>query len=156
MTKNLLPKKKTDESHKPETHPYLRQGFAGHFKNLKPLVAKGETNEEQNETPQTVVQEQVKEDPKTEIILNEIDQELQSILEEFPELKQEPLYIQNEEQSQSGVWSRTISISQEDYLNFSQDRLDKLINRYAGMLRNKQISPDQIPRQILSMVKSKV
>lgn len=67
------------------------------------------------------------------------------------EKKVKSLYIQNE-----GPSNNTSVITEEDYRNISQENLEIEIERYASMLRNKQIPPDQIPKVLLSAVKSRV
>jgi hypothetical protein len=78
-------------------------------------------------------------------------------LQEELDKKDDSLFVQNEEQKESNLWSKTAqAISQEDYLNISQERLDQQVGYYASLLRNKQIDPKDIPLPLLQLVKSKV
>jgi len=121
--------------HHPDTHPYLNQGFqypAG-WMFVSPLVAKKEESTE-GDSP-----------------------EKESDVVSTATVTDEPLFIQNEEQKESDRWSKTVeNISQEEYLNISQEKLEEKINLYAGMLRNKQIRPEEIPVALLAAVKSRV
>jgi hypothetical protein len=67
----------------------------------------------------------------------------------------EPLFVQNEEQTQSNLWTKTV-ISQEDYLNVSQDKLEDDINRYASLVREKRIKMSDVPESLLLLVRSRV
>lgn len=141
INKEPATEKKMDEPHKSETHPYLRQGFEGYFKNLKPLVAKEEKNEEQNETPQAIFQEQAEKDLETQI-REEIEKDV-------------ALFIQNEEQNENSVWSKIIS--QDDYLKKSKElKKQALINRYADLVRDKKIPMSMVPTHLLLEVRALV
>lgn len=48
------------------------------------------------------------------------------------------------------------AISEEDYQNISQEKLEIEVERYAKMLRNKQIKSEDIPKSLLQLVKSRV
>lgn len=120
--------------HHPDTHPYLRQGFKypEGWESHPPMVHK----------PVESVT------TSTYQILPELQEELD---------KNESLFVQNEEQRDSNLWTKTAqAISQEDYFNISQEKLDQQVGYYASLLRNKQIDPKDIPEPLLALVKSKV
>jgi hypothetical protein len=133
-----------------EQHPYLNQPFK-HFENLKPMVYKPEVTELPKDPTPPGWMYQTTAEPKST-----------STYQIFPELKEEldksdSLFVQNEEQKESNLWSKTAqAISEEDYLNISQERLEQQVNYYASMLRNKQIDPKDIPGPLLPLVKSRV
>jgi hypothetical protein len=108
-----------------EQHPYLTQPFA-HFKDLQPMVHK----------PDAVVEP-------------EID------IEERPgDYLNEPLFVQNEEQSNSGLWTKTAkAISQEEYTAIS--RQEATINEWLVRLRNKEITMADVPEHLLLDIRAR-
>lgn len=124
-----------------EKHPYLTQPFS-HFENLKPMVYKPETVE---------------------------DEEWERWVEsgEVPDVERpgdyltppqnDSLFVQNEEQRDSNLWSKTAqAITQEDYLNISQDRLEEQINHYVSLVRAKRLKMSEVPESLLLEVRSRV
>jgi hypothetical protein len=65
-------------------------------------------------------------------------------------------YIQNEEQAQSNVWSTVNNISQNDYLQESQIRLENHINEIVDLIRSGQLKIDEVPQYIQKEVKAKL
>ncbi len=122
--------------HHPDTHPYLRQGFGKGFENLKPMVYK----------------------PEVTTSTYQIFPELQVELDK----QDEPLFVQNEEQKESNLWSKTIvepepeTITEDDYLNVSQEKLDQTINKYATWVREKKITMASVPAALLPAVRARV
>jgi|AntAceMinimDraft_11_1070367.scaffolds.fasta_scaffold00501_29 hypothetical protein len=119
--------------HHPSTHPYLNEGFKG-SKNLKPVVAKTtEKKKKESTTNQedSAVEEAIKwaEEQRLNSLREEVKKfgysEEKNIVRvrdraytrnEFEDLMGSS-YVQNEEQTQSGVWSKINSkISEEEYL----------------------------------------
>lgn len=74
----------------------------------------------------------------------------------------EKLFVQNEEQKVSNLWSSTstnikkFDISEIDYLNISKEKLEEKINYFANLLRDKKIVATDIPTEILQEVKARV
>jgi flagellar basal body-associated protein FliL len=64
--------------------------------------------------------------------------------------------VNNIEQKEIEQLTTDSVITEEDYRNISQEKLEIEIERYAGMLRNKQIRSEDIPETILPAVKSRV
>lgn len=134
-----------------KTHPYLYKKFES--VKTKPLVYIPEAD--------------IKDDlfPTFEEITPRHDETVQettstSTYQIIPELQEEidkgePLFIQNEEQTESNLWSKT-AIGLEDYVNISQEKLEQQIVYYAHLLRNKQIDPKDIPEPIKLEVKARV
>ena len=66
-------------------------------------------------------------------------------------------YVQNEEQTESGVWTKTTnSISQDDYIKASQDRLEMHIDEIVELVKTNQLSIDEVPGYIQQEVRSKL
>ena len=86
------------------------------------------------------------------------NQRIENLLKAL-ETNVEKLYVQNEEQSESNLWSSTTGtkiINEIDYNNISQEKLEEKINYYAHLLREKKISATEIPKEILLQVKARV
>lgn len=78
-------------------------------------------------------------------------------------IEPEKLFIQNEEQKESNLWTSTNTviknnpiINEVDYKNISKEKLEEKINYYANMLRDKKILATEIPVEILQQVKARV
>jgi hypothetical protein len=111
-----------------EQHPYLLQPFS-HFKDLEPLVYKPE--------------------PKVEEVVSQPE-----TAEHPVEYLDEPLFVQNEEQSNSGLWTKTAkAISQEEYTEIS--RQEATINEWLTKLRNKEITMAEIPEHLLLDIRAR-
>ena len=64
-------------------------------------------------------------------------------------------YVQNEEQSESGVWTKTIT--QAEYAEIGeQRRRETIINQWADRIKNKSVSMHHVPVDILQEVKDKL
>ena len=142
--------------HHPDTHPYLKEGFKypADWKTEPPMIYKaapvdqGYSYIDEND-------KQIKEEIEQAITTStyQILPELQAELD-----KEEPLFVQNEEQKDSNLWSQTSveTITQDDYLNVTQEKLDKTITMYADLVRTKKLSMSDVPEAILLQVRAKV
>jgi hypothetical protein len=66
----------------------------------------------------------------------------------------EPLFVQNEEQLDSGLWTKTANaISQEEYTEVS--RQEVVINEWLTKLRNKEITMADIPEHLLLEIRAR-
>jgi hypothetical protein len=128
-------------------HPYLLEPFV-HFKDLKPMVYKPEPVEPKEEVKEYLVDaelidalegtvtrlqqenDELKEKIKTvenSKMSNEQKEEIQSVYIENARLKQQldSLYVQNEEQTSSGLWNKLNSkITEEEYIEQSKQKKD--------------------------------
>ncbi len=142
--------------HHPDTHPYLREGFKypEGWQHLPPMVYKPEEpTVPVDPSPPGWMYQDIPKEPMVSTSTYQILPELQEELDK----KDDSLFVQNEEQKESNLWSKTAqTISQEDYLNISQERLEQQVGYYASLLRNKQIDPKDIPEPLLPLVKSRV
>jgi hypothetical protein len=108
-------------------HPYLLEPFV-HFKDLAPMVYKPEL-ERMNDRSAVA--------PETEL-----------------QVLEEPLFVQNEEQSNSGLWTKTAkAISQEEYTEIS--RQEATLNEWLTKLRNKEITMADIPEHLLLDIRAR-
>jgi len=113
-----------------EQHPYLLKPFK-HFEGLKPMVYKPEPKLE--EVP-----------PKPEI----------DVANRSGDYLDEPLFVQNEEQLNSGLWTKTAkAISQEEYTEVS--RQEVVINEWLTKLRNKEITMADVPEHLLLDIRAR-
>ena len=129
------------KAHTPETHPYLYAGSGVGFKNLKPMVYKPEEKIKVKETEtDSVVEEALKwagEQKELSALRDEVKKygyskekdtyrvrEKSYTQEEF-DLLMGTSYVQNEEQTQSGAWSKINSkITEEEYLKKASTKKD--------------------------------
>jgi hypothetical protein len=66
----------------------------------------------------------------------------------------EPLFVQNEEQSDSNLWTKTAkAISQEEYTEIS--RQEATLNEWLTKLRNKEITMADIPEHLLLDIRAR-
>jgi hypothetical protein len=108
-------------------HPYLLEPFV-HFKDLAPMVYKPEL-ERMNDRSAVA--------PETEL-----------------QVLEEPLFVQNEEQSNSGLWTKTAkALSQEEYTEIS--RQEATLNEWLTKLRNKEITMADIPEHLLLDIRAR-
>jgi hypothetical protein len=63
-------------------------------------------------------------------------------------------YVQNEEQKESNVWSKTID--QKEYVSRSQLKLENHIDEIVELVKTNQITFDEVPRYIQNEVKAKL
>lgn len=68
-----------------------------------------------------------------------------------------PVYVQNEEQATSNLWSSTTdTISQTEYLNTSMRKLEDHIDEVANLVKTGFLSIDEVPKSILNEVNLKL
>ena len=124
-------------------HPYLLEPFVS-FKDLQPMVYKPEleqTNEQLAVAPEPEVQE-------TERPGDYLD---------------EPLFVQNEEQKESDLWTSTL-ISKEEYLETSANaNLDPYndappadVAEYIALVKSGKITLRDIPEEYMLAVKARM
>jgi hypothetical protein len=117
-----------------EQHPYLLQSFS-HFKNLEPMVYKPEL-ERMNDRSAVVPEPEVQD------------------VERPGDYLDEPLFVQNEEQSDSGLWTKTAkAISQDEYIEVS--RQEATINEWLTKLRNREITMADVPEHLLLDIRAR-
>jgi len=64
-------------------------------------------------------------------------------------------YVQNEEQKESGVWSKTIT--QAEYAEIGEKRRrDTIINQWTDRVKNKDVSLHHVPVDILNEVRARL
>jgi hypothetical protein len=117
-----------------EQHPYLLQP-SSHFKNLQPMVYKPEL-ERMNDCSAVA--------PESEF----------QDLERPGDYLDEPLFVQNEEQLDSGLWTKTAkAISQEEYTEVS--RQEVVINEWIRKINNKEITMADVPEHLLLDIRAR-
>jgi hypothetical protein len=116
-----------------EQHPYLSKPFA-HFKNLKPMVYKPEGDSPRGTT------DVVDTEPPTVTNLDE------------------PLFVQNEEQRDSDLWTKTaVAITPAEYAEVSEEyKKEELILYWADLVRTKQITMSDVPKHLLLEIRARV
>jgi hypothetical protein len=128
-----------------EQHPYLTQPFV-HFKDLQPMVHKPT------------------EDKEWERWVEHAEVPVSNVVPAIDNLN-EPLFVQNEEQRESSLWSTTIdSISREEYLEYSSKlqsdismrELNANVANYVQQLRSGTIALEDIPADLQSTVKQRL
>ena len=68
-----------------------------------------------------------------------------------------PVYVQNEEQAKSNLWSSTTdTISQTEYLNTSMRKLEDHIDEVANLVKTGFLSIDEVPKSIINEVNLKL
>jgi hypothetical protein len=66
-------------------------------------------------------------------------------------------YVQNEEQHASAVWSNTVSnISQQEYLQASQERLENHIDEIVELIKSGHLSLEEVPKTVREQVRVKL
>jgi hypothetical protein len=75
-----------------------------------------------------------------------------------PELVLSTEYIQNEEQQESSKWTDTTtkSISHEEYMNISQDKLEDYIIEVVKQVRSGQLQMSEVPDILLAEIKTRI
>ena len=119
-----------------EQHPYLTKPF-NHFENLKPMVHKAE-GDSPNKDPDNIVEGQ-------------------------PTVTDTPLFVQNEEQKESDLWTKT-AISKEEYFETSaavnpdpyNDAPHPEIAEYIELVKSKQIALRDVPQEYIMAVKARI
>jgi Skp family chaperone for outer membrane proteins len=122
-----------------EQHPYLTKKF-DHFENLKPMVYT---------PPETVIEEPVLVEPTVEEVI-------EPVVEPIPE----SLFVQNEEQKESNLWSTTTAenITPEEYMKALMEKFEQepKIAKLAIMVRTGRMDINSIPEDIREEVRKKV
>jgi hypothetical protein len=117
-----------------EQHPYLLQP-SSNFKNLQPMIYKPEL-ERMNDRSAVA--------PESEF----------HDLERPGDYLDEPLFVQNEEQLDSGLWTKTAkAISQEEYTEVS--RQEVVINEWIRKINNKEITMADVPEHLLLDIRAR-
>jgi hypothetical protein len=116
-------------------HAYLDKPFS-HFKDLKPMVYKVEGDS-----------------PKDPV----------DIVEEKSTVTDTPLFVQNEEQKESDLWTKT-AISKEEYFETSaavnldpyNDAPHPEVAEYIELVKSKQITLRDVPQEYIMAVKARI
>ena len=67
------------------------------------------------------------------------------------------LFVQNEEQKESNLWSNTVStISQQEYAKSSQDRLEDHIDSIVELVKTGHLKIEEVPKSIQPEVRAKL
>ena len=119
-----------------DKHPYLKGPFK-HFENLKPMVHKAEGDS-------------LSKDPD-------------NIVEGQPTVTNEPLFVQNEEQKESDLWTKT-AISKEEYFETSaavnldpyNDAPHPEIIEYIELVKSKKMALRDVPQEFIMAVKARI
>ena len=144
-TEVVDPKPPTVTQSLSEQHPYLNQPFV-HFKDLQPIVHKPT------------------EDKEWERWVEHAEVPIPAVVPPSDYLN-EPLFVQNEEQRESSLWSTTIdSISREEYLEYSSKlqsdismrELNANVANYVQQVRSGAIALEDIPADLQSTVKQRL
>lgn len=139
-----------------EQHPYLTEGFS-HFSNLQPMVHHPETITEAAFTGQAALDALI-----SSGILNKdgtlSNAQANLLSAERPgDYLDEPLFVQNEEQTASGLWTKTAkNISQDAYQEIGTSRQDLIINEWIDKVKTGKIKMSDIPKHILLDVRAKM
>jgi hypothetical protein len=73
------------------------------------------------------------------------------------ESAQYTLFVQNEEQKESNLWSNTVStISQQEYAKSSQDRLEDHIDSIVELVKTGHLKIEEVPKSIQPEVRAKL
>lgn len=139
-----------------ERHPYLTEGFS-HFSNLQPIVHRPETITAPAITGQAALDALINSGIlNKDGTLRNAHADLSS--DERPgDYLDEPLFVQNEEQSASGLWTKTAkNISQDAYEEIGTSRQDLVINEWIEKVKTGQIQMTDIPKHILPDVRAKM
>jgi hypothetical protein len=123
-------------------HPYLTQPFA-HFKNLQPMVYKEEGNSPIG--------------PFVDVVSTDTTVTATPEVDRPGDYLDEPLFVQNEEQKDSGLWSTTSNISRNEYQQTVEDRRqDIVINEWVNKIKNKEITMADVPEYLLLEVRARI
>jgi hypothetical protein len=129
-------------------HPYLTQPFA-HFKNLQPMVYK----EEGNSPP----------DPVVDVVSTDTTVTVTPEVERPGDYLDEPLFVQNEEQNESALWTSTL-ISKEEYLRAAasanldpyNDAPHPEVAEYIDLVKSKRMALRDVPEEYIMAVKARI
>jgi hypothetical protein len=75
-----------------------------------------------------------------------------------PTVTDTPLFVQNEEQADSNLWTKTaVAITPEEYVEASEEyKKEQLILYWANLVRTKQVAMADIPKHLLLEVRARV
>jgi len=122
-----------------EKHPYLTKKFE-HFENLKPMVYT---------PPKPVVEQPALVEPAVEEVI-------EPVVEPIPE----SLFVQNEEQKESNLWSTTTaeSITPEEYMKALMDKFEQEphLNKLATMVRTGRMDINSVPEDLREEVRKRI
>lgn len=147
-TVELVQEEKVEEEvpHSPETHPYLTKGFKypEGWEKHGPVVA----------APEEVKQEELKPIEETKQTNNDPWAPATVTIK----TQDDQLFVQNEEQTQSNLWSTTVeaNINSMEYIKAVQSKQQEEIEKYAELVRTKQLEMTEVPVKYLTAVKSLV
>jgi hypothetical protein len=119
-----------------DKHPYLKEPFKS-FENLKPIVHKVE-GDSPSKDPDNIVEGQ-------------------------PTVTDTPLFVQNEEQKESDLWTKT-AISKEEYFETSaavnpdpyNDAPHPEIAEYIELVKSKKMALRDVPQEYIMAVKARI
>jgi hypothetical protein len=119
-----------------DKHPYLKEPFK-HFETLKPIVHKAE-GDSPSKDPDNIVEGQ-------------------------PTVTDTPLFVQNEEQQESDLWTKT-AISKEEYFETSaavnpdpyNDAPHPEIADYIELVKSKKMALRDVPQEYIMAVKARI
>jgi Tfp pilus assembly protein PilO len=157
-----------DEESILEKHPYLNQPFA-HFKNLEPMVHKPVPTEikfvDGGEHPSDTF-EYEKEEVVEEVPMQEVEPSNDKLEAESPDVErpgdyltppEESLFVQNEEQKQSNLWSTTAkAISQEEYQSAALSRQELTLQEWIAKIKSKEITMADVPEHLLLDIRARI
>ena len=122
-----------------DKHPYLKEPFK-HFENLKPMVYT---------PPEPIVEEPA-------LVESAVEEVIDPVVETIPE----SLFVQNEEQKESNLWSTTTAenITPEEYMKALMEKFEQepKIAKLAIMVRTGRMDINSIPEDIREEVRKKI
>jgi hypothetical protein len=119
-----------------DKHPYLKEPFK-HFENLQPIVHKLEGDSPSKDSD--------------------------DLVEEQPTVTDAPLFVQNEEQAESDLWTKT-AISKEEYFETSaavnpdpyNDAPHPEVAEYIELVKSKRMALRDVPEEYIMAVKARI
>jgi hypothetical protein len=134
----------TEEKSILEQHPYLTKGFS-HFENLEPLVYKPELEKMDDRSA-----------VHTPVDIPDVERPGDYL--EPP--KEESLFVQNEEQNESNLWSTTTAeaITPEEYMKTLIEKFEQepRVAKLAAMVKTGRMDIDRVPEELREEVKKKL
>ena len=81
-----------------------------------------------------------------------------TVVEPLPQVESESLFVQNEEQKDSNLWTKTaVAITPAEYVEASEEhKKEQLILYWANLVRTKQVTMADIPKHLLLEVRARV
>jgi hypothetical protein len=132
-----------------ESHPYLNKPFT-HFTDIKPIVHKSEPAYEADDGPLTEQQ------------IVEIKEEVGPVetITTTSTIVEESLFVQNEEQKESNLWSTTVStpITPEEYMKAIQAKMEiePKIAKFAALVKSGRMELSSVPEEYRDDVKARI